>query len=160
MRQVFFWNSLAFSMSQLILSIWSLVPLSFLNPACTSGSSWFTYSWSLAWRLLCATMIACEMSTIVYLGLIPRLERSLGEGNGYPLQYSGLENSLDCIVHGAVKSLTLLSNFHFHFSLWMFFGIALLWDLNENWPFPVLWPLLSFPNLLTYWVQHFNSIIL
>ena len=39
-----------------------------------------------------------------------------------------------------------------------FFGIAFVWDRNENWPFPVLWPLLSFPNLLTYWVQHFNSI--
>ena len=43
--------------------------------------------------------------------------------------------------------------------VWTFFGIALLWDWNENWPFSVLWPLLSLPNLLTYWVQHFNSII-
>jgi len=43
--------------------------------------------------------------------------------------------------------------------VWAFFGIALLWDCNENWPFPVLWPLLSFPNLLAYWVQHFNTII-
>ena len=45
--------------------------------------------------------------------------------------------------------------------LWTFFGIAFLWDRNENWywPFPVLWPLLSFPNLLAYWVQHFNSSI-
>ena len=42
---------------------------------------------------------------------------------------------------------------------WAFFGIAFLWDWNENWPFPVLWPLLSFPNLLAYWVQHFHSII-
>ena len=33
-----------------------------------------------------------------------------------------------------------------------FFGIAFLWDWNGNWPFPVLWPLLSFPNLLAYWV--------
>ena len=39
------------------------------------------------------------------------------------------------------------------------FGIAFLWDWNENWPFPVLWPLLSFPNLLAYWGQHFHSII-
>ena len=38
-------------------------------------------------------------------------------------------------------------------------GTASLWDWNENWPFPVLWPLLSFPNLLVYWVQHFHSII-
>ena len=36
--------------------------------------------------------------------------------------------------------------------VWTFFGIALLWDWNENWPFLVLWPLLSFPNLLAYWV--------
>ena len=43
--------------------------------------------------------------------------------------------------------------------VWAFFGIALLWDWNENWPFPVLRPLLSFPNLLAYWVQYFNSII-
>ena len=40
-----------------------------------------------------------------------------------------------------------------------FFAIAFLWDWNENWPFPVLWPLLSFPNLLAYGVQHFHSII-
>ena len=36
--------------------------------------------------------------------------------------------------------------------VWTFFGIAFLWDCNDNWPFPVLWPLLSFPNLLAYWV--------
>ena len=36
--------------------------------------------------------------------------------------------------------------------VWAFFGIAFLWDWNENWPFPALWPLLSFPNLLAYWV--------
>ena len=39
---------------------------------------------------------------------------------------------------------------------WTFFGIALVWNWNENWPVPVLWPLLSFPNLLAYWVQHFH----
>ena len=43
--------------------------------------------------------------------------------------------------------------------VWTFFGIAFLWDWNENWPFPVLWPLLSFPNWLAYWMQHFNNII-
>ena len=43
--------------------------------------------------------------------------------------------------------------------VWTFFGIIFLWDENENWPFPVLWLLLSFPNLLAYWVQHFHSII-
>ena len=43
--------------------------------------------------------------------------------------------------------------------VWAFFGIAFLRDWNDNWPFPVLWPLLSFPNSLAYWVQHFHSII-
>ena len=50
-KKVFFWNSLAISMIQWILTIWSLVPLPFLNTVCTSGSSWFTYCWSLAWRI-------------------------------------------------------------------------------------------------------------
>ena len=43
------------------------------------------------------------------LGSIPE------EGKGYPLKYSGLENSMDCIVHGVAKSQTRLSDFHFHF---------------------------------------------
>ena len=46
-------------------AIWSLILLPFLNPACTSGSSWFTYCWSLAWRILRMTLLACEMSAIV-----------------------------------------------------------------------------------------------
>ena len=49
------------------------------------------------------------------LSSIPGLGRSPGEGNGYPLQYSGLENSIDYIVHGVTKSLTCLSDCHFHF---------------------------------------------
>ena len=48
-------------------------------------------------------------------GLIPRSGRSAGEGLGYPLQYPGLENSRDHIVHGVAKGQTPLSNFHFHF---------------------------------------------
>ena len=41
--------------------------------------------------------------------------------------------------------------------VWAFFGIAFLWDWNENCPFLVLWPLLSFPDLPAYWVQHHLS---
>ena len=47
------------------------------------------------------------------LGSFPGLWRSHEEGKGYPLQYSGLENSMDCIVHGVAKSQTRLSDFHF-----------------------------------------------
>ena len=96
-----FLKFLAFCMIQWMLPIWSLVPLPFLNPAWTSGSSRFMYCWSLA-----------------------------------------LENFAHHFVsvwhecNGAVVST--------------FFGITFLWDWNENWPFPVLWPLLSFPNFLAY----------
>ena len=63
---MFFWNSLAFSMIQRMLAIWSLVPLPFLKPAWTSGSSQFTYCWSLAWRILSITLLVCEMNAIVW----------------------------------------------------------------------------------------------
>ena len=76
-------------------------------------------------------------------------------------------NSWKFTVHVLLKSG--LENFEHYFAsvwdecncvvIWAFFGIAFLWDWNENWPFPVLWPLLSFPDLLAYWVQHFHSII-
>ena len=47
------------------------------------------------------------------LGSIPGFGRSLGEGKGYPLKYSGPENSMDFTVHGVEKSQTQLSDFHF-----------------------------------------------
>ena len=50
-----------------LLAIWALVPLPFLNPAWTSGSSPFTCCWSLTWRILSITLLACEMSAIVQL---------------------------------------------------------------------------------------------
>ena len=59
------------------------------------------------------------------LGSIPGFGRSPGEGRGYPLQYSGLENSMDCIVHGVTKSQTQLSDFHFYF----------LYTLVTSWEF-------------------------
>ena len=47
------------------VAIWSLVPLPLLKTAWTSGSSWFTYCWSLAWRIWGITLLPCEMSEIV-----------------------------------------------------------------------------------------------
>ena len=69
-------------------------------------------------------------------------------------------------VHVLLKPC--LENFEHYFAsvwdeyncaVWTFFSIAFLWDWNENWPFLVLWPLLSFPKLLAYWVQHFDASI-
>ena len=80
-----FWNSLAFSMIQWILAIWSLVPQPPLNPACTFGNPSFLYCWSLAWRILRITLLAREMSTsclIVWtffgIGMKPELFQSCG----------------------------------------------------------------------------------
>ena len=50
-----------------MLAIWPLVPLPFLNPAWTSGSSQFMYFWHLTWSILSITILACEMSAIVWL---------------------------------------------------------------------------------------------
>ena len=56
---------------------------------------------------------ACNVGDV---GSIPGLQRSPGDVKGYPLQYSGLENSMNCIVHGITKSRTQLNNFHFYFT--------------------------------------------
>ena len=58
------------------------------------------------------------------LGSTPGLGRSPGEGKGYPLQFSGLENSMDYIVHGVSKSRTQLSNFHFTSQFIQFSSVA------------------------------------
>ena len=105
---VFFWISPPFSMIQWMLAIWYLIPLPFLKPAWTSGSSQFMYWWNLSWGILSITLLVCEMSA-------------------------------NCVV------------------VWVFFGLAFLRDWNENWPFPVLWPLLSFPNLLAFECSTFTA---
>ena len=60
-----------------------------------------------------ASLVAQLVKDAGDLGSIPGLGRSPGEGKGYPLQYSGLENSKGCIVHGVAKSWTRLRDFHF-----------------------------------------------
>ena len=66
-----------------------------------------------------------------YLGSIPGLGGSPREGKGYPLLYSALENSMDCIVHGFAKSWTRPSDFHFHFLL---IFVATKLDCLYVWP--------------------------
>ena len=64
--------------------------------------------WWLSWK-----ESACNVGD---LGSIPGLRRSPGEGKGYPLQYSGLENSMNCIVHGGHKELDTTKGLSLHFS--------------------------------------------
>ena len=83
-------------MIQWILAIWSLVPLPFLNPTCTFGSSSFIYFW-----------MDFELDFGFY---------NLKDFEHY---LASLWNKCNCVV------------------VWTFFGIALLWDWNKNWPLPV-----------------------
>ena len=167
---MFFWNSLAFSVIQWMLTIWSLILLLFLNPAWRSGSSWFTYCWNLAWRILSITLLTCEWVkllshvqlfetwwTVAYQaplsmgfsrqeywsglpfpfpgglpdpGIEPRspaLEADIltSEPSGKPW-WASVWDECNCAV------------------VWTFFCIVFLWDWNENWPFPVLWPGVEF----------------
>ena len=72
----------------------------------------------------CGSAVKESACNVGDLGLIPGLGRSPGEGNGYPLQYSDLENSMDCIVHGVGKSRTRLSNFHSHQNQVLFLEVS------------------------------------
>ena len=84
-KPMFIWNSLAFSTIHLILAIWSLVPLPFLNPVWTSEISRFTYCWSLVSVSSVGKESICNAGDP---GLIPESGRSAGEGIDYLLQYS------------------------------------------------------------------------
>ena len=98
------------------------------NPPAT----WETWVLSLGWedplekgkviyssilRLPCGPVGKESACNVRDLGSIPWLGRSPGEGKGYPLQYSGLENSMECIAKGGAKSWTQLSDFYFHFHM-------------------------------------------
>ena len=159
-----------------MLAIWSLVSLSLLNPAWTSGSSRFTYCWRLAWRILSITLLTCDAAAAAkLLQSCPTLCDPIdGRPPGYPvlgiLQARILEwvaISFSSAWKWKVKSESEVAQLCPTgvwdecncVVVWIFFDSAFLRDWNENWPFSGLWPLLSFPNLLAYWVQHFHSII-
>ena len=99
----------------------------------------------------------------IFLELSCFFNDSIGVGNLISGSFAFSQSSLNIwkfTVHILLKPG--LENFeHYFASVWdecncvvvcPFFGIAFLWDQNENWPFQVLWPLLSFPNFLAYWV--------
>ena len=88
-------------MNQQMLANWSLVPLPFLKPAWTSGSSQFMYCWRLAWRILSITLLACEMSAIVW-----QFEHSLA------LPFFGIRMKTDLSSPLATFEFPNLQHFH------------------------------------------------
>ena len=80
------------------------------DPSLIPGSEGSTgeeigYPLQHSWASLVAQLVK-NPPAMMDLGSIPGLRRSPGEGKGYPLQYSGLEKSMDCTVHGVIKSRT------------------------------------------------------
>ena len=71
------------------------------------------FHFSLDWGFPCGSAGKKSTCNVGDPGSTPGLGITPGEGKSYPLQYSGLENFMDCIVHGITKSQTQLSNFHF-----------------------------------------------
>ena len=74
---------------------------------------WFLYLWASLTGFHYGSAGKESSCSARDLSLIPGLGKSPAEGKGYQLQYPGLENSMDCIVHGGAKSRTQLSDFHF-----------------------------------------------
>ena len=87
------------------------------------------------------------------LGSIPGLGRSPGEGKGYPLQYSGLENSMECIVHGATKSRTRVSDFYFQSLVKVFQNQLLPYSVSQK---IFLWILPIMQKFHTFWHMSLN----
>ena len=84
-------------MIQWVLAIWSLAPLPFLNPAWTSGSSWFIYCWGLAWRILSITLLICAAAAAKSLQSCPTLCDPIdGSSLGSPIPGTG---SLSILWH-------------------------------------------------------------
>ena len=102
----------------LLLNILSRLVITFLPRSKCLLISWLQSPSAVILGFPCGSAGKESACNVGNLGSIPGLGRSPGEGKGYPLQYSGLENSMDYTVHGVAKSRTWLSNVHFHFQ-WM-----------------------------------------
>ena len=83
------------------------------------------------WHTPRASLVA-QLVNVGDLGSIPGLGRPPGEGKGYPLQYSGLKNSMDSVVHAVAKSWTRLRNFHFHFLCGVHPAKTIIWKDTCN----------------------------
>ena len=102
------------------LVLWLAYSFFFFEEGAEITRNWATTFWPFMialWASLLAQLVKNLPANTGDLGSIPGLGRSPGERNGCPLQYSGLENSMDCIVNGVTKSWTWLSDFHFTFIL-------------------------------------------
>ena len=116
---MFFWNSLVFSMIQRMLETWSLIPLPFLKPAWTSGSSQFTYCWGLAWRNFkhyfssmwdeCNCVVVWAFFGIAFLWDVCMLIAQLCLNLCNPMEYSPPGSSVHGIVQARIPQWVAIS---------------------------------------------------
>ena len=155
---MFFWNSLAYLMIQWMLAIWSLVPLPFsksnlniwkfmvhvlLKPGLENFEHFFASMWDE-----CNCVVVWTFFVIAFLWDSEKAMAPHSSTLAWKIPWEEEPGRLQSmgslrVGHDWATSLSLFTFMHW----------------NENWPFPVLGLLLSFPNGLTYWVQHFHSII-
>ena len=96
----------------------SFQPKDWTQVSCIAGRFFSSLSTSISVDFPGSSEVKASAYNAGDLGLVPGSGRFPGEGKGYPLQYSGLENSMDCIIHGVIKSWTWISDFHFHKYRW------------------------------------------
>ena len=173
-------------MIQQMLAIWPLVPLPFLNPAWQSESE-VTQSCPTLCNPMERSLPGCSIHGIFQTRILQCVAISFSRRSSQPRDWTWVSctvgrfftvwatrevpnpawtSAISWFKYCWCLALKIFEhnpssmwNWHNCIVFWTFFGIALFWDWNESWLFPVLWPLLSFPNLLTYWVQHLHGII-
>ena len=165
---MFFWNSLALfndpvdvgnlisgssAFSKTSLNIWKFTVYVLLKPGLENFEHYFTSVWSEVAQscpTLCDPMDyslpGSSVHGIFQAIVLEWIAISFSRGSSRPRNWT----PVSCIVdrHSTVwatgKSQTSVWDEGNCVVVWAFFDIAFLWDWNENWPFPVLWPLLSF----------------
>ena len=149
-------GSWAFSKSS--LNIWKFTVHELLKPGLKNFEHYFAsvWKWKLYRSVMSDSLRPCGLSPTRLLRPWDSPGKNTGVGCHFLLQGIFLTQGSN---PGLLHCRQMLWDECNCAVVWAFFGIAFLRDWNENWTFPVLWPLLSFPNLLAYWVQHFHSII-
>ena len=142
-----FWNSLGFLMIHWMLAIWSLGPLLFLNPAWTSGSSWFMCCWSLAWRILSITLLACAVAAAKLLQSFPTLwdpmDCSLPGSSIHGIFQLRVLDWVIIAFSILVCEMSAIVQYFEHSLALPFFGIGMQTDLFQScghwWVFQICW---------------------
>ena len=152
-------------------AIWSLVPLPFLNLAWTSASSRFTYCWSLAWGISSITLLACVLCQvlscchvrpfatpwtvawqaplsmgILQVQILDWIATSFSRGSSQPRDQTQVPHIAGGFFTVSATREAIMWDECNCAVIWTFSGIFFLWYWKKNWPFPLLWPLLIFPD--------------